>query len=195
MTPHSSNGSYAVVKGPLHGSGGPCQVVLPAQDFADLSASILERGNGIRFQARGGSMLPLIRHRDVLTAQPVSQETLRVGDIVLHRIGRDRVVAHRILRLRRVNGKVMLTTRGDACFSPGDRVSAEQVLGHVVALRRGGRFVRLDRGARRVAGVLWMRLWPIGPALLRAIRPAVRLCRRIGLGDGRPLREQHRERE
>ena len=159
-------------------SGHAREMKLAAESFAELSEGILGRGNSIRFRAFGRSMLPLIRNGDVVTTRPVSAEKLRVGDIVLHRIGRDRLVAHRIVQLGHTNGKAMLTTRGDASLSPGDQVSAEQVLGHVVALRRGGRSVRLDRGAWRVAGVLWVRLWPVGPTLLGLLRRAVRLCRR-----------------
>ena len=174
----SGEGSDTAAAEPVQGAGEACQMVLPAREFADLSAAILGRGSSIRFRARGRSMLPLVRHRDVLTARPVSVKRLRVGDIVLHRIGRDRLVAHRIVRLGQTDGKAMVTTRGDASLNPGDQVSAEQVLGHVVAVRRGTRSVRLDRGVWRLAGVLWVRLWPIGPTLLHLMRGAIGLCRR-----------------
>jgi len=196
-TPHShrtapdpGDVAHAAMRQGSQGSSSGCEVILAAQEFAELSAAILGRGSSIRFRARGRSMLPLIRNRDVLTARPVSVGTLRVGDIVLHRIGRDRLVAHRIVRLGHTNGKAMLTTRGDASLAPGDQVSAEQVLGHVVALRRGGRSVWLDRGAWRLAGVLWVRLWPIGPTLLHLMRGALSLCRRHPHGGRWLAREQ-----
>jgi hypothetical protein len=80
----------------------------------------------------------------------------------------------------------VLKTRGDASLGPADVVRAEQVLGCVVAVQRGNRLVRLDRGMWRLAGMLWVRLWPIGPALFRLVRGIAGLCRKMGLRRGGP---------
>ena len=157
-----------------------------ARDFADLTGALLGQGRSVRFRARGGSMFPLIRHGEIVTARPVGLETLRVGDVVLHRIGPERLVAHRIVRLGHSNGQVAITTRGDASLGPGDRVGAEQILGLVVAVERGGRSAPLDRGVRRLAGGMWVRLWPAGPALVNLLRTTVRVCRKMGLRRGGP---------
>ena len=162
------------------------EVHVAGGEFAELSGAILRRGRSIRFRARGRSMLPLIRNGDVVIAQPASDDDLCVGSVVLHRIGPDRLVAHRIVWRGLNDGAISVKTRGDASFGPPDVVGAEQVLGRVVAVQRGDRLVRLDRGGWRLAGTLWARLWPTGPILLRLLRGAARLCRKMGLRRGGP---------
>ena len=159
---------------------------LAGEDFAELSAEILARGSRVRFRARGRSMAPLIRDGDVLTVEPVSMEALRVGDIVFHRAGPGRLVAHRVVTRDVENAELTLTTRGDALLGPGERVRADDVLGRVVELQRGNRLVCLDQGWRRVVGVLWARLSPLPARLARLVSRAVRMWRKARSPKNRP---------
>jgi len=148
-------------------------------EFAELSAELLRRGNKVRFRARGRSMAPLIRDGDVLTVEPAGPETLRVGDVALHRIGGEQVVAHRVLARRAERGEVLLTTRGDALSGPHDRVCAEEVLGRVVEVERDGRVLRLDRGPWRVLGLVAAKLLPLRALVARLVKAARRCASRL----------------
>lgn len=164
------------------------EVLLRGADFAELSWAILRWGRGIRFRARGQSMFPMVRNGDVVIIHPTRGRDLRPGNVVLHRIEPGRLVAHRIVWRGVQEGTLLLKTRGDASLAPADLVRAGQVLGHVVAIQRGARLMRLDRGLWPLAGIVWARLWPIGPALMWLARSAGAACRWIGTwGKGRRL--------
>ncbi|MFW6107386.1 MAG: nucleotidyltransferase family protein [bacterium] len=153
--------------------------VLNNAQFAELASTLLAQGAAVRFRAHGRSMLPFVRHGDVLTVEPLGGEAPRVGDVVLHRVPGGRLLAHRVVGRSRADGQAALVTRGDAALAPGHRVSPGQVLGRVVARQRAGTTVRLDRGPRRALGAAWARLWPLGPLALLAARKAGHALRRL----------------
>jgi ribosomal protein S18 acetylase RimI-like enzyme len=142
---------------------------LGGPDLADLSTGILGQGGTFCFRARGASMAPFIRDGDTLTVQPVASEGLRVGDVALYRADGERLAAHRLTG-RRVDGDcVTFVARGDAATGPGEAVRAEHVLGRVVRVQRGDRFLDLERGIWRVAARLWVATAPLGPLFLEGL--------------------------
>lgn len=48
----------------------------------------LERGETVEFRPRGGSMEPLIKSGQLVTVEPTPHDELKVGDIVLCKVGR-----------------------------------------------------------------------------------------------------------
>ena len=159
-------------------------VKVKTADFIALSAVILEEGSSLRFEAHGSCMYPFIHDGDILTVQPARAETLRLGEIAFYRTRGDQLAAHRIIRLDAQEGRVWLTTRGDASLDGAELVVAEQVLGRVVDLQRGAKVVRLDQGFQKWLALLWIKLASFGvPGWLRFIKnAAVRLlCQLQGL--------------
>ena len=139
--------------------------------FADLSAQILRQGGSFQFRARGSSMTPFIHDGDLLTIAPADLTDLQIGDVILYRTRRDRVVAHRLVGRVREHGELVLQTRGDARLDSDSPVPADGVLGRAVRLQRGDRVMHLDHGPRRLAARLWIALHPL-------LRVAARLVRR-----------------
>lgn len=104
----------------------------------------------------GNSMQPLIRRaKDPVTIVALNRPLIK-GDVVLFRLG-GKYIVHRVWKLK--DG--MVRTFGDNCWNPDPWIPLEQVLGLVVKYRRGGRMHRLDTGAARGWGRLWMSLHPI----------------------------------
>lgn len=56
-----------------------------SEQFEQLSRGLLTSGHHVRFQARGRSMLPLIKDGETLCVESVAAAKLRVGDIVVAR--------------------------------------------------------------------------------------------------------------
>ena len=135
--------------------------------FLDLSAEILRQGGSFQFRAHGSSMVPFIRDGDLLTVAPVAPAGLEIGDVVLFRTRRDRLLAHRLVHKSERGSEWTLEMQGDARLSSDRPVPGERVLGRVVRVQRDGRTYRPDRGSWLLAARLWIRLLPLRRVLAR----------------------------
>jgi GNAT superfamily N-acetyltransferase len=126
---------------------------------------------------RGASMRPFIRGDDVVELAPIA--TLRRGDVVLAQTDPARHVVHRIVHLR--GDGVWL--RGDAHTHGEGPIACDRILGVVTHRQRGDRVRTLNRGAGRLAGLMWLWCAPLGVWLLElngfARRTTLRLLRRL----------------
>jgi phage repressor protein C with HTH and peptisase S24 domain len=109
--------------------------------FQLLTSELIAGGYGLRFRAKGRSMVPTIQDGEIIHVKPVGGHMLRIGDIVLLRSGTE-FKAHRIIRKR---GQYFIT-RGDAGGDTDGEIRCDQVLGRVFAKEPLGsrRLVRLD---------------------------------------------------
>jgi GNAT superfamily N-acetyltransferase/signal peptidase I len=135
--------------------------------FLDLSAEILRQGGSFQFRAHGSSMVPFIRDGDLLTVAPTDPSSIGIGQVVLFRTRRDRLLAHRLVRKSEKGGEWILEMQGDARLSSDKPVPGERVLGRVVRIQRGDRIYRPDRGSWLLAARLWIRLLPLRRVLSR----------------------------
>ncbi len=125
----------------------------PSPTPATLAAALaVWQHSGLRHQipVQGSSMEPLLRHGDVVEVAH-RPGPLRRGDVIVFKLG-DSVVVHRLLRQDR--GRTRYLTRGDNRLDADPPVAAADVVGRVVAVRRGSRTVRLDTAFWRAAGSL-----------------------------------------
>jgi hypothetical protein len=99
-----------------------------------LVADLLRRGTPTELTVHGASMRPLIRGGDVLLVAPAS--TVAQGDVAV--VARDgRLVAHRVVVAS------PLRMEGDALDGADLPTRDQELLGRVVAIRRGAREIRL----------------------------------------------------
>jgi Peptidase S24-like len=115
--------------------------------FHLLTSELIAGGYGLRFQARGRSMLPVIEDGEIVHVEPVVSTMLRIGDIVLLRTG-EQFKAHRIIRKR---GQCFIT-RGDSGVDTDGEIRCDQILGRVTAkeTRNSRHLVRLDGMRSRI---------------------------------------------
>ena|SRR5579884_664822 len=120
--------------------------------FEELTSELLASGHGVRFQARGRSMVPAIQDGEVLHVRPLCQNKLRTGDIVLFGAS-EQFKAHRIISMR---GDRLLT-RGDAGHDADEAIRRDQVLGIVIAKEcaQSGQIIRLSGLLAR--STFWLR--------------------------------------
>jgi len=137
------------------------EVSLMHNDFAELSSKILSQGGSFRFKAHGFSMYPIIRNEDVISVHPVEFSALHSGDVVLYYGDKKHLVAHRIVGKQLRNGRIFLRMRGDAAYSPDEWVRDEQVMGKVVSIQRGERFIHLNKNFQRLMSFCWIKLSPV----------------------------------
>ncbi len=149
----------------------------------DLAAEVLGTGSRIRLRAFGTSMLPSIWPGDVLTIAPYIAAEVAVGDIICVRES-DRLIIHRLIGSQEVSSgscgerEVFWITRGDSAKGEDSAISERQILGHITAIRRNGRWIRPSRRlsplARRCGCLLEQLDWLQGTVL--RVRRLLRRC-------------------
>jgi len=139
--------------------------------FAVLMAAVLEKGVPFRFTAAGYSMTPFIRDGDVITVAP---GRIRFGDTVAFLSPRSgKLTVHRVIRISR-DGYLI---KGDNSLEPDGIVPRTNLLGRVVGVEHGSRYVGIGLGVERVAiAFLSRRGWliPVIGATWRVMRPVAK---------------------
>lgn len=137
----------------------------------ELLLAMVESGVALRMMARGTSMRPFIRDKDVLTISPVKNKQLSLGDVVAFtQPGIGKLAIHRIIG-RTDKGWLI---RGDNCPEADGVVATENIIGRVYRIERQGKEVHLGIGkAAKLIAILNR-----GNALLR-LKKLLVLLRRV----------------
>jgi signal peptidase I len=154
-------------------------------DFYELSKDVLAREACLRFQARGGSMCPLIRDGDILVVQPIGFAEVRVGDVIFFRGHRGNMLAHRLVnRTRAEDGETTLIAKGDTASQFDQPVHPDQFFGKVTSIERRQKRVDLDSGLMKLMGLLWAKVPFVGsriyPFLGRGKRKVLKVASKAG---------------
>lgn len=124
---------------------------------------------------QGNSMLPLIRAGDLLVVKR-SAANPQQGEVWAFRRG-DGLIAHRVLRVfPEEAGSMSYLARGDHATAPDPIFGKEEVVGRVVAIRRGERQMRLDSPGWQAAERV-IRLAALGRSKSERTRGEVRFWR------------------
>jgi len=96
-------------------------------------------------QVATGSMVPLIRPGDWVSIRLGDADRVRPGDIVAY-VQNDRVVVHRLLKVRGQPGCRRFWQQGDALSGWG-AFDEDAFLGRIDQIHRGSALLNMDRGA------------------------------------------------
>lgn len=148
----------------------------PQHFFINVSTELLRQGQSVRFRAPGRSMHPTIKEGETVKVAPVASFDIKRGDILLYLLG-SKLIAHRVVSIKRkkdystthsskLNPQHLFILRGDASATCDEPVKAQQVLGKVVSVERGGRCIDLySRRAKMLrfvhAGLFCLKRWMI----------------------------------
>ncbi|PXF61402.1 MAG: signal peptidase I [Candidatus Methanogaster sp.] len=94
-----------------------------------------------------GSMIPLLQIGDDVLVQSVSPNSIRPGNIIVFK-SRDKLIVHRVIR-RYDNGSPAFLQKGDSTTT-AEIIRGEDVIGKVIAVRKGSRIIRLNDGIWKV---------------------------------------------
>jgi hypothetical protein len=125
-------------------------VELARPEVSGLFESVLAGGYSVRVQVTGRSMRPFLQGGEVLIIEPIGSRRLRVGDVVLFKDGQDRLVIHRVIRVREVS----VQTQGDALNEPDSPVEITRILGKAERIEQGQLQLDLESWVQRIRG--WM---------------------------------------
>jgi ribosomal protein S18 acetylase RimI-like enzyme len=160
----------------------------------ELLRAVVEKDAQFRTTARGFSMQPFIRDRDVLTISPM-HDGPSIGEVVAFtQPDTGKLAIHRIVGQTDKGWLI----KGDNCLEPDGVVAAAVMIGRVSRVERGGREIRLGMGrdGRLIAALsrhnmllplrhLWMLPRRVAGFAVRSIQsllPYRRLARRFMAG-------------
>lgn len=145
------------------------RLTLPNEVLLPEIGRLVAEGEKVTLRAKGVSMLPFIHGgRDsVLLTRP--EQGLKVGDIVLAQVARDRYVLHRIYE---IDGD-RLTLMGDGNIRGCERCRKEHVMALAVRILREGKEVDCTTPSHLRKAALWKALLPVRRYLLALYRRLV----------------------
>jgi signal peptidase I len=133
-----------------------------------LAGEALRSFGSLRFPAIGWSMLPVIWPGDTLVVERVSQDRVRIGDVVV--VGRHgKLCAHRVVSIEEDRENPQWITQGDALPAPDCPVAANELLGRVAYLIRAGKCVAVPAelsGVEQLIAKIVRRSTPAARALV-----------------------------
>ncbi len=83
-------------------------------------------------------MLPTIKDGDILTIQPIKNNRIRVGDVVLCSARGERAVVHRVVAKHSAKRGFMYLIKGDHVRSPDGWLAGSHIFGSLIKLERDG---------------------------------------------------------
>ena len=127
------------------------EVTLETPDFLEQARQLLSRSLPVELRMSGSSMSPAIEDGDIITLEPVTEEPIKQGDIVLYQSRMDTAVIHRIIRLERSSSERCIVTRGDAASHSDSPVPLHRILGRVKRVERAGERIKMIVPKRSVS--------------------------------------------
>jgi len=129
-----------------------------------LNSSISKSGS-IWIRAYGLSMSPLIKEGDWLEIEHVDFEDLKIGDVIATKnICQDnQVTTHRLIKKLEMQRQFM--TKGDSNYSGryDKPLSAESIIGKVIAVKRQNDIIRIDNILWRMFGYIIVKAFFFNP--------------------------------
>jgi hypothetical protein len=147
------------------------ELPLSGRSLVAILRAVLDKGAPARFQAKGFSMSPFIKNKDVITISPLKTKRPGLGRIIafVHK-QTDGLCIHRIVRKK----GAFYITQGDNISDTVEIVPTENILGSVSRVEREGKQVFLGLGPERYLiallgrrGLLFSLLLPVW----RVVRP------------------------
>jgi signal peptidase I len=116
------------------------EIRLSGSALSELMQEVLIRGASLRFQAKGHSMSPFIRDKDIITISQIRKEAIRPGNVVaVVNPVNNTLIVHRVID-RTENGILL---KGDNLNTPDGVFTRDTIIGVVTNVERNGKRVRL----------------------------------------------------
>jgi hypothetical protein len=150
------------------------ELKLSGPDLIELLRAVLDKGVPFRFRAKGFSMSPFIKDDDVITVSPLTDGSIRSGDVVAFiRPEMKKLVIHRVVGQKGEYFHI----KGDNIPDTDELIPVANILGRVTRVERSGKEIFFGLGPERFLIAFLTRrrlLFPLLYPLWRMVRPIVR---------------------
>jgi signal peptidase I len=129
------------------------ELFIYSDDLILLLREVIGKGAVLRFQARGYSMSPFIKHGDIITVAPL-KNSIKTGDVVAFIGNGKKLIVHRII------GKIKnsFVIKGDNLSEADGVIPENNILGYVRKVERDGTNISLGLGNEQFLIALFSRL-------------------------------------
>ena len=101
--------------------------------------SLLEDGHTVSLKVTGASMRPWLHDGDTAIIRKVSPEDIDKGNLILFITDEQRLVIHRVVRIKQSNDGPLFFTKGDANLHYDPLLTNSKILGKVISVRYRGK--------------------------------------------------------
>ena len=130
----------------FHGSQSKKELSLSNTAMTGLIRDVLEKQQSLRFEAKGHSMAPFIKHLDIVTISPLGAGLPKKGDIVAFtRPDTGKLIVHRVVSANTHTSLV----KGDNTAETDGEIPFGNILGIVTKIERGEKNIRLGLGPEK----------------------------------------------
>ena len=146
--------------------------MLSGSAISEIMSPVLKKGALFRFQAKGFSMSPFIRDRDIITVSNVGSRAIQIGAVaVVVNPVNNALIVHRIVK--KAENTIML--KGDNCIDPDGMFSHSSIIGIVTKIERDKKKVKFGVGFGGTVIAFGSRTGLLNNLLLPLLRKAKKL--------------------
>ena len=128
------------------------QLIIPNEVFFSHIMEEIKVGNSVRIPTKGNSMLPFIRPlRDEIEISPLTDNSIRKGNIVLAETKENWYVVHRIESVEYDT----IILRGDGNIGIREKCCRDSVFGEITAIYRGDKRITKTSVLWKIAKNFW----------------------------------------
>lgn len=103
--------------------------------FIDMIHEVLRKSGKVQLKLLGDSMAPAIKSGHTITVESCDPEAVRIGDIVVFKMGKSLVV-HRVTEIRHNHKELKFLTKSDNFGEAPRLISGHEIVGKVIKTSR-----------------------------------------------------------
>ena len=127
------------------------ELQLSGSDLIELLRAVLDKGAPFRFRAKGFSMSPFIKDDDIITVSPLTDDSIRSGDIVAFiRPEMKKLIIHRVIGKKGEYFHI----KGDNIPDTDELIPETNILGRLTRVERNGKEILFGLGPETVSDCL-----------------------------------------
>ncbi|MBO0962182.1 signal peptidase I [Neobacillus sp. MM2021_6] len=131
-----------------------------------LLKSTIKKDGWLGLPAYGNSMFPYIRQGDLCRFIPCEPLHLKKGDVILFYAQADQLIAHRFVKIKRIDDQLLFLLKGDTNLGFDQPIGKDRILGKLDSIQRQHKKVTPDHFFAFIWGKLIL-TFPILSGILR----------------------------
>lgn len=116
---------------------------ISTNEILTLSSQLLDADIGLKLRVGGMSMFPFLQNGDIALIQKLAVKELKVGNVIVFKQA-DKWIAHRLLKTKIMQGRLIFLTKGDAAVHADTPFTEEHYAGKIIAIFRNGEKIKID---------------------------------------------------